>query len=94
MPISSEEFESGELNLSLLITQFFRANPDYAYSVEELMQLLEPSGTILTDEDMQNILRSLEREERIKSKIIQGVVYYAYYKPKLGFRVGGSYANH
>ena len=87
MPISRREFESGELDPSLLIIEFLRSNPDNAYTMEELMEELASRGVNLTTGEMQNILDSLEKREKIEAKASIGVVYYIYRKPRLGFRV-------
>ncbi len=85
MPISRSEFESGELDPSLLIIDFLHSNPDYAYTVEELLEQLASSGIDLTGEEMQSILKSLESRGRIEVKTIDAVIYYIYSKA-LGFR--------
>lgn len=88
MPISRREFESGELDLSLLLIGFFHSNPDYAYTVEELIGELVSRGVSLSEEEMRNALSSIEARGRIESKTLRGgVVYYIYSKPGLGFRV-------
>ena len=89
MPISRREFEGGKLDPSLLIIGFLRSNADYAYTVEELLEELVSRGMDLTAEDMQGILRSLEKQDKIEAKMMRGVVYYIYRKPRLGFRVEG-----
>jgi len=85
MPISRKEFESGELNLSLLIIDFLHSNPDYAYTVEELVEELVSRGTDLTAEKVQTVLSSLENRGRVEVKEIHGVIYYIYNKA-MGFR--------
>lgn len=85
MPISRREFESGELDPSLLLIEFLRSNPDYAYTAKELIGELASKGMDLTKEEMQNALSSLENRGRIESKIIHGVVYYICSKT-MGFR--------
>ncbi|MBE0415691.1 MAG: hypothetical protein IBX36_04025 [Dehalococcoidia bacterium] len=86
MPISRDEFERGELDPSLFIVDFLRSSPDYAYTLEELIAELASRGMDLAEEDLQDILSSLETRGRIESKTRRSMVYYIYRKPKLGFR--------
>jgi hypothetical protein len=85
MPISRGEFEKGELDPGLLILEFLRSNPDYAYILEELIGELAKRGMDLTAEEAQSILSSLESRGRVEAKTIHGMVYYIYSKA-LGFR--------
>lgn len=87
MPISRKEFESGELDPSLLIIEFLSSNPDYAYSLEELVEWLASRGVNVKVEELRAILRSLEEQEKVEVKMKVGMVYYIYRKPRLGFRV-------
>ena len=80
MPISRSEFESGELDPGILIMDFLRSNPDYAYTVYELLEQLASNGVNLTDVEIEEILKSLESRGRIKAKAKSGVVYYIYNK--------------
>ena len=85
MPISRSKFESGELDPSLFLVEFLRSNPDYAYTMEELIEKLASKGIDLTAEKVESILRLLESRGRIESKMKYGVVYYIYSK-RIGFR--------
>lgn len=89
MPITRREFESGELKPNLLIVGFLKANPDYAYTAQELRTELGTKDLTLTLRETRNILRSLVEKETIEAKTIKRVVYYIYHKPRLGFRVEG-----
>ena len=85
MPISRREFESGEPDPSLLLTELLRSDPDCAYAVEELMDELASRGMDLTAEEVQSILGSLEDRGKVESKVRYGMVYYICSK-RIGFR--------
>jgi len=85
MPISRKEFESGEVDPSLLVEEVVCSSPDYAYTVEELIIELASHRIGLTREEVQNILSSLEAQRKIKSNTVRGVIYYICEKT-MGFR--------
>lgn len=86
MPISRSEFDSGEPDPSLLVTEFLRSNHDYAYTMEELLAELALKGVSFTLEEVKSILSFLEKQEKVEVKMMRGMVYYIYRKPSLGFR--------
>jgi len=85
MPINRREFESGEPEPSLLVTGFLRSNPDYAYTMEELVSEVASREVDLTVEEVQSILGFLEAKGTVESKTVHGVAYYIYRKV-IGFR--------
>jgi len=85
MPISRSDFESGELDPSLLLTEYLRSTPDYAYTLDELKEYLISRGVHLTTEELGNVLNTLESRGRVESKVVVGVLYYIYRKT-IGFR--------
>ncbi len=72
MPISRQEFESGEPDPSLLVMEFLRSNSDYAYTVEELLVVLSARRAELTEKDMLEVLRSLQEREKIEARSEEG----------------------
>ncbi len=89
MPSGRKEFESGELDPSLLLIEFLRSNPDCYYILEELIVELASRGINVKTEEMQDILQSLEKQDKVEAKTRTGVVYYIYQKLSLGFRAPG-----
>ncbi len=80
MPISRSEFESGELDPGLLLIEYLRSNPDYAYTLDELKEYLISRGVHLTTEELGNVLNTLESRGRVELKVVVGVLYYIYRK--------------
>jgi hypothetical protein len=85
MPISREEFEKGKPDPALPILKFLRSNPDIAFSLEQLYDIVLSSQIDLDIEALEMILRSLESQGKIETKKIDNVVYYISYRKPIGF---------
>ena len=61
MPISREEFEASKLDLAIPIRQILQANPDFAFSAEEVVErLTEVVGRNATGAEVAQKLGQLE----------------------------------
>jgi hypothetical protein len=78
MPIKRKEFESGEPQPIFAVEEFLRSNPDYAYTVEELIVELAAMRVALKVDELREILSCLETGGKTQSKVINGVLYYVY----------------
>jgi len=86
MPISRREFESNELDPSFVIEEFLRSDSDNAFTIEDLIVELASNRIPLKRNEVESILKSLENDKRIASKIVSlntksDVVHYIYCKP-------------
>ena len=85
MPISRDEYEIGEIDISLWVVQFLRERPDYAFTVDELSNALASSWRPSQGDELVRALEDLVESKRIECKNIKGIMYYRYYKRPLGF---------
>jgi len=81
MPINRSEFEKGELDPSFVVEEFLRYNADYAYDVDELIVQMASKKFAFTEEEMKDILGTLEDNDRLKSNIVRDKTYYIFRKP-------------
>lgn len=85
MPISREEFERGKPDPALPILKFLRSNPDIAFSLEQLHNIVLSNQIDLNIEALEEILHSLESQGKIETKKIDDVVYYICFRRPIGF---------
>ena len=81
MPISRKEFENAELDPSFAVEEFLRLDLDNAYTVEEIIVKLASKRMALIKEEVRGILKDLESEKKVSTKIVRDVTYYIYRKP-------------
>ncbi len=86
MPIRRQEFESGDPDPDIMVLEFLRSRPDYAYTLKELREFLATKEAGLAEKDLLEVPRSLQDREKVGAKTRRGMIYYIYRKPRLGFR--------
>ena len=68
MPISREEFEKGKPDSALPILKFLRSNPDTAFSLKQLHNIVLSNQIDLNIEALEKVLRSLESEGKNRNE--------------------------
>ncbi len=84
MPITSSDYEKRSGEAFVLLKEFLRPNFHIAYTLEELMDVLEAKGMKMSKAEMERVLLPLLYGGRVESRVIDGVPYYRYRKV-LGF---------
>lgn len=87
MPISGSEFERGQILPGRLVVEFLSAEPEQAFSLDELWWTL---GSKVTDSlnEFRVILSDLEEKGFMRSKVINEMLYFSYAARGLGFTEG------
>ncbi|HEY54941.1 MAG TPA: hypothetical protein G4N91_01485 [Dehalococcoidia bacterium] len=84
MPITRDDYEKRSGEAFVLLKNFLRPNFHIAYTVEELVEVLEAKGVKMSKEEAERVLTSMVYGGRLESKIVDGVTCYRY-KKVLGF---------
>jgi hypothetical protein len=78
MPISSKDFDKNDRESNLMVTDFLRAHPLEAYSVDEIVKAMASQGRKLSKEELTKMLMLMEYGRKVTSRKIGGVTYYRY----------------
>jgi hypothetical protein len=78
MPISNSEFESRKRNPTLLLLDFLSLNNRNAYTLDELEAVVKSIHEDLNKEDVESLLNALEYGGKLRSRTIDGKIYYRY----------------
>jgi Ca2+-binding EF-hand superfamily protein len=76
MPINENEFGKSSRDPSLVLLEFLDVNSRTAYSLEELVEVVNAGGRDLAPKDVESILSALEYGGKVKSRTIDGKTYY------------------
>ena len=77
MPISREEFESGQLDLTVPIKRALEANPDFAFSAQEIQErLADIVERNATEAEVAQQLNNLVEEGVVEVKALGGRRWY------------------
>lgn len=86
MPLSQEEFEVGQSDLTVPLANLLRGLADQAFTAEEIRQLLmDIEGRQAAKEDIVHALEALVAQQRIRMKEIAGQQWYNMRRRRLGF---------
>lgn len=85
VPITRDEFDTGELNLDATLLAFLREHSDAAFASNELVFELDAQGIPVSLDDAAAALSRLVERSRVDSKEIAAPIYYSYNR-FLGFR--------
>ena len=80
MPISNINFEKGNRDPSLLLLDFLSLNYRNAYTLDELEAVMKSTNKDLSKRDVESLLNALEYGGKVKSRTIEGKIYYRYSK--------------
>ncbi len=92
MPLSSEEFQAGHIDLAILVRQVLESRPDLSFNVEEVRELLaQTQARIASVEDVVMALDRLVTEGHAEVKELGGARWYtiAMETRRIEFRPGG-----
>jgi Ca2+-binding EF-hand superfamily protein len=76
MPINENEFGKSSRDPSLVLLEFLDVNARTAYSLEELVEVVNAEGRDLAPKDVESLLSALEYGGKVKSRTIDGKTYY------------------
>ena len=76
MPIASSDYEKRSGEAVALVKEFLRFHPHFAYTMDDLLEMLAANDISLSKAELERLLFSLEYGGRIESKIVDGVTYY------------------
>lgn len=89
MPISRDEFERRQINVTIYIEQFLRAFADTAFSVDELVEFASKEGRSFPKDEVLSAVDALVTQGKTEREDVNGVVYYIHKRRSLGFGRGG-----
>jgi len=78
MPISSKDFDKSDRESNLMLTDFLRAHPLDAYSLDELVKAMASQRRKLSREELGKMLMLMEYGRKVTSRKLGGVTYYRY----------------
>jgi Ca2+-binding EF-hand superfamily protein len=76
MPINENEFGKSSRDPSIVLLEFLDVNARTAYSLEELVEVVNAEGRDLAPKDVESLLSALEYGGKVKSRTIDGKTYY------------------
>jgi len=76
MPINENEFGKSSRDPSLVLLEFLSVNFRTAYTLEELVEVVNAEGRNLAPKDVESLLSALEYGGKVKSRTIDGKAYY------------------
>jgi hypothetical protein len=76
MPINENEFGKSSRDPSLVLLGFLEVNFRTAYTLEELVEVVNAEGRDLAPKDVESLLSALEYGGKVKSKTVDGKTYY------------------
>jgi hypothetical protein len=80
MPIRENEFGKSDRAPSILLMEFLSFNYRNAYTLDELEAVMKSKNKDLNKKDMERLLSALEYGGKLKSRMLDGKVYYKYSK--------------
>jgi hypothetical protein len=76
MPITSSDYDKGSGEAVALVKEFLRFHPHFAYTLEDLVEMLDANGVDVSKAELERLLFSLEYGGRIESKTVDGVTFF------------------
>lgn len=78
MPINENEFGKSSRDPTSLLLEFLSFNYRNAYSLDELVEVMNAKGNDLAKEGVEHLLSALEYGGKVKSRTVDDKTYYKY----------------